>query len=407
MTGPNPFVALAKWASSQTENFTTECLVTTLETLRQQEGRTFEAFVNSTFEFSASASQTEILTQVHRASGIPDVVLRTPESELVIEVKVDSDLGDLQLERYRADMAPNARLALLSKVPLSGDAADLRVLWHDVGTGLQGTGKNPMKEPASSMVSWMVGLLEEGEFMRRPVTYSFGPGLVEYRRLMMLLRQCLVDHGVEMRGKRLNSAPNWTGFLLGDGQVAVGVEYPSVFQLTFEILKRARTLAPLDLLSVKFFDRSPKQQMRIIHEWLHENLKESGFPAKVSCSIALDQPIGYQFGQASRDFRRFFEYLREAMSSLGYGFKGKRIQVWDDGMSWNLTGFGAGIDFADPWNLSFGGKRGNTWKEDYRVDMRAAGFFDADLPGQLQLLRQWVLEAQAAGFRKPTTGAPS
>lgn len=399
---PNPFVALAKWAPHTVENFSTTALWTVLARLKVDEAEVFETILRRLFGFDRRAHDVQIRTQVRWDSGIPDILLESSKGSCLIEAKVDADLGPQQLQRYKQELAQRGggQLLLLTKTRIDDEGlADRRLLWHDVYMEFRQVLPRTDSEPSKSMLTWMTDYLEATDLTREPVTYSLGTGLPHYRRLMDYLLQSLKAHGVQMSKKRLNSTGDWTGYLV-EAQYSLGIDYPQVFVIRFARLKAGgQEPQPLDLMACRFFDQSPARQATLLHDWLGQRLKEAGLANFANKAPTLDAPIAFEMGQASRDFRRLFEYLREVLSAAGYPMAKKRINLYAEGISWLLDKKGVALDFANPWTLTF-------WVEGKPAsassfDLRAAKFFDVELADQLSLLAKWLKEAQAKGFPKP------
>jgi len=121
----NLFSSLAKYASTQEENFLTESLVQLISIILKREHEfglnllTNLCGVNKK-EWFLKLQEIDISTQFSIQEGRPDIIIRDGENGIVfIEVKHDSSLGDLQLERYLSYLTDspleNKRLVLLTR----------------------------------------------------------------------------------------------------------------------------------------------------------------------------------------------------------------------------------------------------------------------------------------------------
>ncbi len=101
----NLLVNLHKWASKQDENFTTEAFVFLLNYLLDHEP---EIAVNVLRKMTdgflslnpSKASTVSIKSQVITGKGNPDIEISIDEYLIFVEVKIESDLGEDQLDRY-------------------------------------------------------------------------------------------------------------------------------------------------------------------------------------------------------------------------------------------------------------------------------------------------------------------
>jgi hypothetical protein len=106
----NLFLRLHTWASGQDENFTSESFAYVLQHLVEHDPA---AGVRILHRLTAGrlglppqdAAFVTITTQVSVAEGRPDIEIGTPDHLVYVEVKVEAELGERQLERYRSALA--------------------------------------------------------------------------------------------------------------------------------------------------------------------------------------------------------------------------------------------------------------------------------------------------------------
>jgi hypothetical protein len=138
----NLLLALHKYASLQDENFTTETFVHLLRHLQAFE----PVIVSSLLGFlsggrlkmdTEDCSKLKITTQNTFMEGRPDILMGSAQHFVIIEVKVDSQPGWNQLDRYRALLEtrpePNKCLILLTRYSVDEaeeKKVDSCVRWH-------------------------------------------------------------------------------------------------------------------------------------------------------------------------------------------------------------------------------------------------------------------------------------
>jgi hypothetical protein len=147
---PNVFLRLHKWAARQDENFLTESLTVVLEHLLalvpaagvRLVSRLTGGFIDLPAE---DAGTIELRTQVVESLGRLDLEIHTPYHRVIVEVKVESQLGTDQLERYhellrqRTDKA--TRLIILTRYSEAfhpnAVRPDLEVRWYQIAEWLE------------------------------------------------------------------------------------------------------------------------------------------------------------------------------------------------------------------------------------------------------------------------------
>jgi len=100
------FSNLNRWAIRQNENFTTESLVLMLKRLLlERPDVACSLLKNLTDGFldlsEEQAKRTSIQTQTTIDEGKPDIEIAVDDYLVYIEVKIDSELGEDQLTKYR------------------------------------------------------------------------------------------------------------------------------------------------------------------------------------------------------------------------------------------------------------------------------------------------------------------
>ena len=150
-TDHNLLLALHRYASGQDENFTTESFVHLLRILKERDSECFIQLLDKISGGKIKYDEDElpslrIRTQSTTEEGIPDIEIRTPKSLMYVEVKVGSDFGYQQLERYKRMLVkdsrhPNICLSVLTRHPVlklsEHSAHDVETRWIQVAEWLE------------------------------------------------------------------------------------------------------------------------------------------------------------------------------------------------------------------------------------------------------------------------------
>ena len=105
----NLLLRLHRWASCQSENFTTEAFVHLLLHLIEFEPE-IAVFIlrkltkQKLIVDTQTIKRVSINTQVTTEQGKPDIEIKTSDFLIYIEVKVDSCFGNKQISRYREEL---------------------------------------------------------------------------------------------------------------------------------------------------------------------------------------------------------------------------------------------------------------------------------------------------------------
>src|SRR6516162_6194609 len=161
----NLLLRLHKWAWRQDENFLTEAFAHLLRYLLENEPEAAVAivktltggFLNLSYE---EAKLLEVRTQVFLGEGTPDLELRTLKQLAYIEVKLESELGPLQLSRYRsllqASGIEQTALFLLTRYPANvaegEEKPDGLLRWYQVAEWISQERTRYSFKPVSSFL---------------------------------------------------------------------------------------------------------------------------------------------------------------------------------------------------------------------------------------------------------------
>jgi hypothetical protein len=107
----NLLTALHRWASRQDENFITDAFAHLLRHLLADDaavGRKLLQFLtDEKFSVGSNNGSIQVKTQVTLAQGRPDIEISSECQLVYVEAKVESGLGDRQLERYVIELLPD------------------------------------------------------------------------------------------------------------------------------------------------------------------------------------------------------------------------------------------------------------------------------------------------------------
>jgi hypothetical protein len=212
-TENNLLLNLHKLAPRQDENFHTEVLAHLLRHLLQYEpeaaANALRAITGNRVDLKPqNVAQVKISTQVTTSKGRPDIAIKTSTHLIYVEVKVESGLGDLQLERYRAALKESGfeftHLALLTRYPFiptnGGEEPDTIIRWHQIADWLTSELERKTIHQASSifLIEQFLGFLEERGMTLEQVSKElmgeqFIQGIQSLRNLLTMVEETLIS----------------------------------------------------------------------------------------------------------------------------------------------------------------------------------------------------------------------
>lgn len=203
------FSSLFRWAHRQGENFTTDGFVFVVNELVRREpdvARSFLLWLCFGHDAAGDAFSTRLPlleTQCRSEDGTPDILIRSPELFVLIEVKKGSDLHPGQLSRYHAHLARQAvatkRLILLTAHDATFEESEAPHLWRRWGDVEAWLERHP---PTDTVAKFVVGQFLE--FLRRQimaierVDWQYVEGAKALYRLTTMLGKALEDAGVPL-----------------------------------------------------------------------------------------------------------------------------------------------------------------------------------------------------------------
>lgn len=247
VTTNNLLVGLHRYASRQDENFVTEAFAHLIRHLLENEPdaalrilrNLTEGMITAT---AVQASAVKVTTQVTTVLGRPDIEISTLDALIYVESKVESGLGDRQLERYLEELAKSEVrskvLVLLSRYPIqiapSLAHAVLSRRWYQVADWLLTELKSQSIHSSVSrfLVEQFVGFLEERGITMEAVGWEMVSGVRSFRALVAMISEALSA----LKAPKIARDPScWDscGYYLDDKKFWVGVLYDKPETLSF------------------------------------------------------------------------------------------------------------------------------------------------------------------------------
>ena len=254
----NLLSALNKWARQQDENFFTDAFAHLLRHLCEHE---WEVAARVLANLTADEVWLSVLpdervtisTQVTTKTGRPDLEVRTRNRLAYIEVKVEWDVEETQMPRYRealmASGVEHTRLVLLTRDPqdLADDEHQPDVLcrWYQIAEWLESEGKwlesevdaGRVRDDVSVfLIRQFVGFLKARNMTMDRIGSELAPGLHSLRSLLLMIEDILVSQ----RLKYIKCYGwDYVGFYLDNKKFFLGVEFnwPGVLEYSTEELE--------------------------------------------------------------------------------------------------------------------------------------------------------------------------
>lgn len=309
-TSSNLLLTLHRWASRQDENFITDAFTHLLQRLILEDTRAglglIEKLIGKRLPIECDPASIHVSTQVTLAKGRPDLVIGWPQHLVYVEAKVESGLGNRQLERYLEELdtkVPPERstLVVLSRYPVDVDQGIVdRVVarrWYQVAHWLiESLEQNLVTDNINKfLVDQLVGFFKARNITMERVEPEIVAGVRSFKSLVAMVTEAI-------SARRTTMAPSfgrdWAGWYFDkkvqDFFYGVYYERPNVvvFETTMcpvpsDADKRlgvgrmsADSTTPnkrkwcndlvLDSEEVKFFVLSREEQMRRIETFLAE-----------------------------------------------------------------------------------------------------------------------------------------
>lgn len=291
----NSLISFHGLCKRQDENFVTESFVHLLKMIIDIEPHSavplLKYITNGNWEGdNHAASLVEINTQVAIDAGRPDIEIKDAKHLIFIEVKVESDFGETQIERYSSYLGEvkdkKTAFITLTKYPVRNVLeVDGSVRWYDMHSMLLNikTESDVLLYIINQFINFM---LYRGLFMDS-VTWEMPSGVKSFKNLMGMIGENLSN--TNYRCKKA-VAWEWVGFYIDDSKYWVGIilDNPNI------ILFHTESLVMVDNLKVDkgvvfnsrwenridlsgenehFFARSKVSQMSLIEDFLKSSIQ--------------------------------------------------------------------------------------------------------------------------------------
>lgn len=248
-TENNLLLRLHKWAKRQDENFHTEALTHLLRHLVQYEP---EAAVNILKAITGGMldltpewiTSVNIETQAITSTGKPDIEIRTLDTLIYVEVKIESGLGYLQLENYRGALkgggSKNTCLTLLTRYPFNPietqEQPDVAIRWYQIAEWIEcELEQKTIQQPSSVyIVEQFLGFLKQRGLIVEKVSKEFIPGIQSLLNLLVMLERSL--QLVKATSISFDIQWEWVGyfFKFDSGKYWIGFRYDRPHALLVE-----------------------------------------------------------------------------------------------------------------------------------------------------------------------------
>lgn len=253
MSENNIFSALAKYNSPIDENYLTESFVFVIKNLLKREPSIGIELLNNlcvnNSEFSFSESENIFVsTQVVTEQGTPDIKISSPEKLIYIEVKLESDLGDRQIERYKEALASasasikHKHLILLTRYSVDFKNEDetpyKHIRWFEVYNRFEGV-KDKVKDTISCyLIEQLMSFLEVNQMSIQKVGWEYINGVPALFNLMKMIEEIFQKE--QLRPSARGISKSYTGFYSGDGEFWCGISNDEHLFLLFEFQKSTK-----------------------------------------------------------------------------------------------------------------------------------------------------------------------
>ncbi len=251
MTSPrnsNLLVALHHWASRHDENFITDAFAHLLRHLLADDKAVgielLMYLTDGRFSAALAEKTINVRTQVTVAKGRPDIEISSSTHLLYVEAKVESGLGEQQLERYLMELGAQkpqeaSTLVVLSHYPIEiPTAIRNRVVarrWYQVAHWLiESLARGDVKNDVNK---FLVGQLIDFFQARNITMEKVGPemltGLRAFRSLTAMLSEAIAGRRMTVKD---SFGRDWAGYYFDKGkqEFFLGVYYERLNILVFE-----------------------------------------------------------------------------------------------------------------------------------------------------------------------------
>jgi hypothetical protein len=281
----NIFLSLAKYAERQEENFLTESFVYLLNLMIERECLLATAFLQKLCSekcklWFSPLNKVSISTQMTIDTGRPDIIITPDINKIIfIEVKHDSHLGRLQLERYKSylDSSKYAerQLVLLTRSRHSIQETTLtqeffhHVCWYEISGWLSDL---KITDPVVNyIIHQFLEFLGEKEMTMEKVEWEYMDGVPAMVRLANMLYTAISETLPEEKCGR-TAGWNWMGYYVGDNPLFIGFRYNAPLMIVFENNRGTNpTFArELSLSTSHFFSLTAGEQLECLIKFIRD-----------------------------------------------------------------------------------------------------------------------------------------
>jgi len=250
-TSNNLLLTLHRWASRQDENFITDAFTHLLNRLILEDTQAglglIEKLTGKKLPIDLDSANVHVSTQVTLAKGRPDLVISWPLHLVYVEAKVESGLGNRQLERYLEELdirVPPERstLVVLSRYPVGVDQGIVdRVVarrWYQIAHWLiESLEHNLVKDTINRfLVGQLVGFFKSRNITMERVEPELVAGVRSFKSLVAMATEAIA-------ARKLSMEPSfgryWAGWYFDKTRqdFFFGVYYESPSVVVFETKK--------------------------------------------------------------------------------------------------------------------------------------------------------------------------
>jgi len=329
----NLFTNLNRWAVRQNENFTTEGLVFLLNHFKSEDPKFACSLLNNMTDGFLNlncdqAEKVKINTQTIIDEGKPDIEITLDDYLIYIEVKIDSELGEDQLSRYRKALEGFAdkktRLVFLSRYPLTSDkngTPDVALRWYQIADWIRSAIKNDGTNDLSKfLLTQFFGFLKTQHLTLSKIKSPISEGLNHYRErygdigqslqrmrslekldadkaliplsnLLRLMREAFSIIKVIPRLESGQTQGGWVGFVFNNLDFIFEISYSQPENLVFKTAKfkidpdkfdcklgkiwkqsnKIKWKDELNLSEIGFFQKDRQRQFEVIEAFLKQS----------------------------------------------------------------------------------------------------------------------------------------
>lgn len=217
----NLLTALHRWASRQDENFITDAFAHLLRHLLDADAavgmKLLQFLTDERFSVAPNISSIQVKTQVTLAQGRPDIEISNELHLVYVEAKVESGLGNRQLERYLEELdgkksPENTTLVVLSRYPVEVPSASReRVVtkrWYQVAHWLVESRSEVKNVVNLFLVEQLISFFEARNITMEKVGPEMLPGLKAFDSLMAMVAEAILAQKMTLKD---SFGRDWSG----------------------------------------------------------------------------------------------------------------------------------------------------------------------------------------------------